>query len=151
MNDNYLIALIVILTIVLIVEIVRFLRLKKSSDKCREQEESFYREERLFLKQLGESGLLAQEIAEKEKQVGLQKVQINTLLQEFHSLVFFGYLKPDYEASFKKELERHCETFARNADKSDYAKEERIATAEIYKALLQKLESTWHDQDTSEK
>ena len=104
--NNYLLALIVILTMILIMEAVRFLRLRKCCGKdrckCGEREDAFYREKRLFLKQLGESGLLAQEIAEKEKHVGLQKVQINTLLQEFHSLVFFGYLKPDYEAGLKK-------------------------------------------------
>lgn len=91
--NNYLLALIVILTMILIMEAVRFLRLRKCCGKdrckCGERKDAFYREKRLFLKQLGESGLLAQEIAEKEKHVGLQKVQINTLLQEFHSLVFF--------------------------------------------------------------
>ena len=119
--NNYLLALIVILTMILIMEAVRFLRLRKCCGKdrckCGERKDAFYREKRLFLKQLGESGLLAQEIAEKEKHVGLQKVQINTLLQEFHSLVFFGYLKPDYEAGFKKELEKHYETFVQKADK----------------------------------
>ena len=85
------------------------------------------------------------------KHVGLQKVQINTLLQEFHSLVFFGYLKPDYEAGFKKELEKHYETFVQKADKGGYAEDERRAKADIYKELLQKLSLTWHDQDESKK
>lgn len=153
--NNYLLALIVILTMILIVEAVRFLRLRKccGKDRCKygEREEAFYREKRLFLKQLGESGLLAQEIAEKEKHVGLQKVQINTLLQELHSLFFFGYLKSDYEASFKKELEKHYESFVQKADKGSYAEDERRAKADIYKELLQKLSLTWHDQDESKK
>ena len=127
--NNYLLALIVILTMILIMEAVRFLRLRKCCGKdrckCGERKDAFYREKRLFLKQLGESGLLAQEIAEKEKHVGLQKVQINTLLQEFHSLVFFGYLKPDYEAGFKKELEKHYETFVQKADKGGKGKNHR--------------------------
>lgn len=153
--NNYLLALIVILTMILIMEAVRFLRLRKCCGKdrckCGEREDAFYREKRLFLKQLGESGLWAQEIAEKEKHVGLQKVQINTLLQEFHSLVFFGYLKPDYEAGFKKELEKHYETFVQKADKGGYAEDKRRAKADIYKELLQKLSLTWHDQDESKK
>ena len=96
--NNYLLALIVILTMILIMEAVRFLRLRKCCGKdrckCGEREDAFYREKRLFLKQLGESGLLAQEIAEKEKHVGLQKVQINTLLQEFHSCLLYTSPSP---------------------------------------------------------
>ena len=67
--NNYLLAMIVILTMILIMEAVRFLRLRKccGNDRCKcgEREDAFYREKRLFLKQLGESGLLAQDIAEK--------------------------------------------------------------------------------------
>lgn len=68
-----------------------------------------------------------------------------------YSLVFFGYLKPDYEAGFKKELEKHYETFVQKADKGGYAEDERRAKADIYKELLQKLSLTWHDQDESKK
>lgn len=149
--DMNVILLIGALVIALVVVSIRLYRCPKCSCSKDCQRENYCCQKGLqFLSELAEAGLLAQKVEESQQQLELDRIKIDALLEEIHSLIFFRYLKSEREAMFKRSLESKVLSYREQAESACFSRDEKRALAEVFEALLKELDGTWNTEKDNE-
>lgn len=149
--DMSTILLIGALMIALVVVSIRLYRRPECScSKDHREENECCRKGLQFLSELAEAGLLAKKVKDSRHQRELERIKTESLLEEIHSLIFFGYVSPERQRVFKERLESKARAYREQAESDSYESEEKCAEAEVFEALLKELEGSWKLEETNE-